>query len=302
MGKALSIMEIERFAIHDGPGIRTTVFLQGCPLRCRWCANPESQTIGRKVMHYSARCVGCGRCAAVCPEKAIRIQNGKAEINRERCVKCGICSKVCPNRAIRMSGEIVEVSDIVDTICRDRDYYDNSGGGVTVSGGEPFVQFTGFLELITQCKLRGMHVAIETCGQFEEDQLSIAMPYIDLFLFDIKHPSDRPLFEATGASLPIILRNLGTIAAADTAKIIIRVPVIPGFNDDDETIDKIFDVAVRNGIKRVHLLPYHTLGEQKYASLDREYTLCCVPMLKKSDLEQFAKRGTSRGLAVQIGG
>lgn len=302
MEKKISVMEIERFAIHDGPGIRTTVFLQGCPLRCLWCANPESQVIGKHLLYFENKCVGCGACAKACQYEAITFENNKPSFHREKCVQCLKCEEACPQNAIRFSGEEMTADDIMSVILRDKDYYENSGGGVTISGGEPFFQFEGFIELLKKCKESLIHTAVETCGQTSLDKIKQAIPYLDLFLFDLKHTNSQKLKEYTGGDLNLILGNIKYIASIDPKKIIIRVPVIPEFNYDEETLSSIFNIALDCGIEKVHLLPYHVLGLSKYEQLGKPYEFKCKKSLYKEDLLIFKKLDEGKGLSVQIGG
>lgn len=293
----LHVMDIQRFCIHDGPGIRTTVFLQGCPLRCPWCANPESQAIGRKLMHDGKKCVGCGACAAVCGANAVRMEGGGPRFDRGACLACGNCASACPAGAITYSGRTLTARQVLETVLRDRDYYDNSGGGVTLSGGEPFAQFEDMLELLRLAKGSGLHTAVETCGQVPPDRFAQALDWIDLVMMDVKHTDAERLKAVTGADLAVILRNA---AQVEPEKLRLRMPVIPGFNED--CIGAFFGIAQRLGVRNVHLLPYHTLGVNKYAALGRAYALDGVGMLRKEALAPYAAQGEALGLNVTIGG
>ncbi|MDD3184778.1 MAG: glycyl-radical enzyme activating protein [Anaerostipes sp.] len=298
----LSIMEIERFAIHDGPGIRSTVFLQGCPLHCPWCANPESQRIGSKLMYYENSCVKCGKCAAKCPQRAIEIQGENLIFHREKCIQCRTCEKNCLQNAIHFSGVDMKIDNIVETVMRDLDYYEESGGGVTISGGECFVQFDGFLELIQKLKKKGLHVAVETCGQTALENIKKAFPYIDLFLFDFKHPNPEIFHQVTGGNLEIILKNMEWIAKEDHNKIVIRVPVIPEFNDNETVMRDIFCLVKKFKVQNVQLLPYHVFGINKYKQLGMPYEMAEIKSLTKEDLIVYEKIGENLGLNVKIGG
>ncbi|MEA4854308.1 MAG: glycyl-radical enzyme activating protein [Christensenella sp.] len=302
MEQTLEVMEIERFAVHDGPGIRTTVFLQGCPLHCPWCANPESQTIKKKLLYQQQKCIGCGGCAKACPNDAIFMRDGRPNFDRERCQTCGTCVSVCPQNALRISGSTMTVDEILSTVLRDRDYYENSGGGMTVSGGEPFVQYNGFLELLQKAKHAGLHTAVETTGNVSEARFLEALPYIDLLLFDVKHTDAAQLENVTGADAALIMDNLRRAAALSPEKIVLRVPVIPTFNFDSAVIESIFNLAAELGIREVHLLPYHTLGKGKYEQLGGSYPFAVSEMLERSKLTPFCAMGEQRGIAVVIGG
>lgn len=303
MSKRLSMLEIERFAIHDGPGIRTVVFLQGCPLRCSWCCNPESQKLQAQLLYFEDKCKGSGTCVEVCPEPgAIIMKNDRPVFNREICTSCMICVDSCLQNAIRFAGKQVSATDIMHVVLRDKAYYVSSGGGVTFSGGEPFMQFDGLMELLRLAKQEGLHTAVETCGQVRREQIAQALPFIDLLLFDIKHTDKLLLKQETGADADIILDNLRYISSIVPEKIIIRIPVLPGFNFNAHTIDNIFNIALAYQISEVHLLPYHTLGTDKYHQLGLDYTFPVDKILLKELLSVFKIMGEEKGLKVQIGG
>lgn len=295
-------METERFAVHDGPGIRTVVFLQGCPLRCTWCSNPESQIIKPQLLHIKNKCSGCGGCVRACIQNNIVLNNQYPEFDRNKCISCKECAKTCPNNAIKFVGDLVSSSEIMETVLRDRDYYQSSGGGITFSGGEAFVQFKGLMELLTKCKEEKLHTTVETCGQVNIEKIKEAFPLVDLFLFDIKHIDRELLKKETNADLDIILNNLQYITQQNSDKIIIRVPVIPRYNFDEKTILKIFDLAKENNIRQVHLLPYHTLGKDKYEQLGLRYNYPYESMLSKDELLPYKESGEARGLKIRIGG
>ena len=298
----LAMIEIERFAIHDGPGIRSTVFLQGCPLRCPWCANPESQTIGKKRMYYEKKCTGCTSCVINCPNHALSVQEGKIVCEKQLCTQCGTCEKVCLNHAVSFAGIDMSVEEVKQLVLRDRDYYEESGGGVTISGGECFVQFEGLINLLKTFKKENLHTAVETCGQTKLEYIKEAFPYIDLFLFDLKHMNPEKFHEVTKGNLADILNNIKYIAKQDPDKIVIRVPDIPDFNYDDETIYEILSFAKEQGIKEVHLLPYHTFGINKYHQMGITYPMKTTKSLTNEDLKEYKKIGENMGLSIKIGG
>jgi len=291
----LSVMEIQRFALHDGPGIRTTVFLQGCPLRCPWCANPESQAGGKKLMYLQKRCIGCGRCAAVCPSGCITTEDGRPIFNRSLCIGCGKCVEACPAGALRLSSRDMETSEILSVLLRDRSYYRNTGGGITVSGGEPFLQGRGLKELLALCKAEGLHTAVETTGNTPTENIQACEPLIDLFLFDVKHPDPVRFKEVTGGDHALVLHNL---ALLPPQKVVLRVPVIPGFNFDEQVLGDLFRLALSYSIRRVDLLPYHTLGRGKYEQLGRAYPYDEAKPLSRKDLESAKAMGEALGLVM----
>lgn len=300
--KDVSIIEIERFAIHDGPGIRSVVFLQGCPLHCPWCANPESQTIGSKLMYNAQKCVRCGKCVIHCPTKAIRFDGMSLNFDRKSCIQCKTCANGCLQDAIQFNGELQSVEQIVAMVMRDKDYYDTTGGGVTISGGECFVQFDRFMELLKRFKQENLHIAVETCGQTSLENIKEVFPYVDLFLFDLKHIDADKFYHVTGGNLEIILTNIAYIAKKDPDKIILRVPVIPDFNYQDMVLKNILYLAKEYGIKHVHLLPYHTFGIGKYEQLGIPYTMESTVSLHKDELKIYSELGEEIGIKVHIGG
>ena len=328
----LPVFNIERFAIHDGPGIRTTVFLQGCPLRCAWCANPESQTIGPKLFHLGAKCVGCGACVRACPHKAISISETAGEddcdggneqvqtaegiqshlkkqdghrgvgiiVNREKCVGCGACTRVCPAAAMQISGKWMGEEEIYEEVMKDEDYYRSSNGGVTFSGGEALLHYDKLEALIKKLKQKGISVAVETCGQVARETFQKAIEEIDFFLFDMK-TMDREMMERyVGGDRELICDNLSYLAERHPEKVVVRIPVIPGINFDVYEMRRIFSFVKNCKIQKVELLPYHTLGLTKYEQLGREYPFKERKALQKEDLKAFKMMGQSMGLHVKI--
>lgn len=296
----LNVFNIEKFAIHDGSGIRTAVFFQGCPMRCPWCANPESQSVGTHIMHTARFCVGCGRCAKACPQKAVTISSGKAEIDRKICDSCGKCAEVCLNNAIKISGKKMSCNEIFDVVVRDKDYYSESGGGVTLSGGEALMNIDPILPLLEIFRKYKISVAVETCGCVLAENIERAIEYIDEFLFDLKSLDAAKLKKVTGGDLKTILDSFNAVCEKCPEKVTVRVPVIPEFNYDE--ITDIIEFAARNGIKRLHLLPYHTLGITKYEQLGIEYPYPVTAALEPVAVEQFKEYGEKIGLSIKIGG
>lgn len=300
--RKLSLIEIERFAIHDGPGIRSAVFLQGCPLHCPWCANPESQTIGRKLLYYEKKCIRCGKCVSLCPQKAMELREGALYVHREHCDCCEVCKKECIQNAIDFSGIQMPIEQIAEVVVRDHDYYEESGGGVTVSGGECFFQFDGFLELLQRFQREKLHVAVETCGQTSLDNIRKAEPYIDLFLFDVKHTDEEIFRRVTGGKLKEILKNLRYLAKKCPDKVVVRVPVIPGFNKKHHAMETLFLLVKELGLERTDLLPYHTFGISKYEQLGIPYKMKARESMEDQALEVYRQMGKRMGLNITIGG
>ncbi|MDR1795448.1 MAG: glycyl-radical enzyme activating protein [Erysipelotrichaceae bacterium] len=298
----LKVLNIQRFCLHDGPGIRTTVFLAGCPLRCPWCANPESQQSKNQLLYQKNKCVGCQTCVSVCPQKAIRFLNNRWQLDRAQCICCGQCAAHCSSDALRLSYKELSVDEVMTVVLQDKNYYSDSSGGLTVSGGEPFVQFTGLLKLLKQAKENQIHTAIETTGDTKWQNIEAVLPFTDLFLFDLKADSAKAITEMSQGNGERILANLNRLSRLFKEKIILRVPCIPGYNFTSESIETMLGIAVSLGIAEVHLLPYHNLGKGKYEQLGLDYALGDLSMLKKSDLQVYCEFGERLGLKVQAGG
>lgn len=298
--KNVNIMEVERFSIHDGPGIRSTVFMQGCPMHCPWCANPESQKIGPYILYMEEKCVRCRSCEMNCPVHAIELKDNRMVFDRDKCIHCNKCSNTsCLNEALKVLGTQKTTKEVIDIVLRDKVYYEQSNGGVTFSGGECFIQFEALKEMILMCKENGLSVAVETAGDVEWEKIEELIPYIDCFLFDVKHFDTKTIKDVTGGNGSRIFENLKKLASICPEKIIARTPVIPGFNYSDEIISKIFEMIKESGIKTVNLLPYHTLGVDKYIQMDKEYTLP-IKSLTKKELEKFKSLGEKYCLEVHL--
>lgn len=298
--RTVRIFDIERFAIKDGPGIRTVVFMQGCPLHCPWCSNPESQPFGKVLEYNGTKCLHCGACAAVCPASAVSSPEGKVYIDRSACTFCGKCVENCPGAALKIQPKQMNCREVVDVVMRDKDYYEHSGGGVTFSGGECLMQPQALLEMLRSCRENGLHTAMETSLNAPYELVSQVDPYTDLFLVDLKHTDGVRLQEVTGADPELISGNLRALAASAGPRIRLRLPCIPGFNLDRGHFEKAFSLAAELGIKGADLLPYHTLGSGKYKQLGLEYNYGQNAPLDRRSLEPFAAIGVSMGLDIQI--
>ncbi|MBT8338651.1 MAG: glycyl-radical enzyme activating protein [Desulfatitalea sp.] len=263
------VFNIQRYSIHDGPGIRTTVFLKGCPLRCFWCQNPESHRKEPQVSLNSDACALCGRCVSVCPTDAISLGTKSSAIDRDKCSGCGKCVQACPNDARSLAGTILTVDEVMRQVFKDVRFYENSGGGVTLSGGEPLYQADFALSILQRCKDSGLHTTIETCGCVSWDVMKNILEYTDLVFFDIKHLQPARHLEGCGKSNSLILANAKKVA--ECKPIIVRVPLIPGFNDSSEAIAEIAQfVKTELGAVEVELLPYNKMGEVKFERLDKK--------------------------------
>lgn len=299
---SLPVFNIERFAIHDGPGIRTCIFLQGCPLHCAWCANPESQTIARKLMFMEGKCTGCGRCVSVCPVHAVSILNGKAVTDRTVCMNCGRCTQTCLNDARTISGKAMDLKEIHDEIIKDKAYYTETSGGATFSGGEPVSHGRELLPLLKQLQEDGISIAFETCGHAALSQYQAIEPYVNHWLFDIKSLDPIKLKHYTGADLSVILANLSFLAKNHPAKITIRVPVIPTVNNTREDMERLAELMHDLALTKADLLPYHTLGMSKYRQLGMPYPFSITKAMRREEVLPLARCLQEHGIQVRIGG
>jgi len=266
------IFDIKQFSINDGPGIRTTVFFQGCPLACPWCHNPEGRSTAPVLMHRANRCSGCGECAAVCPNSAIHV-NGSVVTDRACCTVCGACVEVCYNGARELSGREVTVADVLTRVERDIPFYEQSGGGVTFSGGEPLLQADFLAQLLRACKVAGLHTVVDTSAYAPREAFESIRADVDLFLIDIKLMDEERHQAAVGVSNKVILDNLEKLSLA-RHPVYVRIPLIPGINDDAENLHQsgAFLASLPN-LTGVELMGYHEIGLAKYEALGLPYTL-----------------------------
>ncbi len=292
--KAL-IFNIQKYNLYDGPGIRTLVFFKGCPLRCLWCSNPEGQLRSYQILFKKDRCVDCGACAAVCPQgvHVMDSATGRHVIMRDvECVGCRKCADACPQGALSISGEYRTISDIMSVIEEDVPFYQSSGGGVTLGGGEVLMQPEAAVNLLTACKQRGINTAIETCGYARPEVVRKAAEVTDLFLFDVKHMDSDRHYQLTGVRNELILENLQWLFE-NRRNVKVRVPLLKGVNDGGQDLESLVRFLEpykdHRNCKGIDLLPYHKMGVNKYAQLGREYPLPGDPALSEEDLERVER-------------
>ncbi len=295
------IFNIQRYSIHDGPGIRSTIFLKGCPLNCWWCQNPESQLSEQEMIFWGDRCIGCGACSTICPSNVIQMKNRIPVTEKEKCLLCGKCIEKCPALSREMIGEKLTIEEVIKEIEKDLVFYEESGGGVTFSGGEPLGQ-SGFLEgLLNGCREKKIHTAVDTSGYISWEILNKISPKVDLFLYDLKIMDSKKHQEYTGVSNEIILENLKKLSSVHH-NIFVRFPVIPGINDDDQNIKETGEFLSSLKITQVNLLPYHYIGIDKYRRLERTYKLATTPPPSEGKLSEISATLSKFNLNVKLRG
>ncbi|TYT74286.1 choline TMA-lyase-activating enzyme [Desulfobotulus mexicanus] len=302
--KAL-IFNIQKYNMYDGPGVRTIIFFKGCPLRCKWCSNPESQSRGYQLLYKKDVCVHCGACVPVCPVGIHSMSALKRhELSRDiACIGCGRCEEACTVSALSVVGEQKTISELMDIIEEDRPFYEVSGGGVTLGGGEVLMQPEAAANLLMVCRQRGIHTAIETCGYAKSENLMKVAEFTDLFLFDLKHMDSVRHYELTGVRNETILSNL-IMLLENRHNVMIRVPLLKNFNDSEAEIDALltFLAPFRDykNFKGIDLLPYHKLGVNKYSQLGRDYPMEGKPDLSDDDLDLIEKWIKEKDFPVSV--
>ncbi len=297
------VFDIKRFATGDGPGIRTMVFLKGCPMRCMWCANPESHSLEGEILYYKNKCTGCLKCLRMCPEQAIKTDERYGLVtDKDRCSLCGACVENCYSNARELAGKPMTVGEVMKEVVKDRQFYENTGGGVTLSGGEPLVQSEFCVELLRACAAEKIHTAIETCGMAKAEDVKKCLSCLDFIMYDYKHIDSNIHKKYTGCGNEHITENLLMInRCIKTQTLVVRIPFIPGFNGSYDTVHKMLHFL--SGLKKiswVEILPYHRLGKLKYDGLGIPYQLDDVEPVKKEDLGQYIAVGKELGLDVRI--
>ena len=292
------IFDIQRYSVHDGPGIRTVVFFKGCPLRCQWCQNPESWQRAPEIGFHRERCIGCRNCEESCQEGAIL--SGPKRIDRARCTVCGACVETCYAEGLSIVGEEWGRDELVAEVSRDRPFYEDSGGGVTLSGGEPLAQIEFVEEFCSGCREEGLSVAVETCGAVPFDSFRRILPFVELVLFDVK-AVDPSLHKAwTGSGNELILSNLAKLRESEV-RLIPRVPIVPGYTALPSNLDRIA-AHLEGSFQEVHLLPYHGWGEAKRELIDSPKPPLQLDPPSDEEIAAVGKIFEEKGILVKVGG
>ncbi|MDO8473483.1 MAG: glycyl-radical enzyme activating protein [Dehalococcoidia bacterium] len=294
------VVNIQRFSLHDGPGIRTLVFFKGCPLKCQWCANPECISAGPEIGFSKVLCDKCGECLSACPEKALSLApDGNPLVDRSRCNACGRCVPACTRDALSVYGKDIPIEELFEELKRDGIFYSGSGGGVTFSGGEPLVYSDQVMELFKLCKKAGISTAVETCGYCDTETFQKVLRLTDFVLYDLKALDDLTHQKLTGKSNALILANARTLVHSGV-ELQFRLPLVPGLNDIPENIKATSEFILSLGKKSIELMPYHRLGVGKYEALAKDYTLADLPGSSHEQVETARLRFEETGLKCLV--
>ena len=295
------ISDIQRFSVHDGPGIRTTVFMKGCQLECWWCQNPECLNPYPELMTRDIKCMTCGNCANSCPVNAIAIDKDKGRIiDRGKCNRCFECVDICPTKALTKAGNYMTLEEVIKEIEKDEIFYSKSNGGVTVSGGEPLSQALFTHNMLEICKQRGFHTALDTSGYSPWPTFKRVLKHVDLVLYDLKHMDPKLHEKATGESNEFIISNLRKVSVSKETWL--RIPLVPGYNDTKENPEKVGKLGREIGVARVSILPFHKLGEGKYKQIGKQHSLGETNIPSRDQLQEIQKFLEGFGLQATIGG
>lgn len=297
------VFDIQGLSVHDGPGCRTLIFVNGCTLDCFWCSNPEG--IGRKpsLMYFASKCIACGKCVGNCAQKAIRLENGILKINRQLCTICEnqVCTSDCYTDALKVGGYEISVAKLMETIQRDRQFW-GSHGGITLTGGEPLLQIDFVKEILEKCHESYIHTAIETCGNIPWKNFQDVIPYLDWIFFDLKHLDCEKHKEATGSGNALIVENAKQLSKEFGGRLLFRIPLIPGFNDSKENIASLIAFIKETGRNEINILPLHHLGREKYLPLGKDYTGGSFTIPSIANLKAIKKAFNDSGIECYIGG
>ncbi len=292
------IFDIDHFAVHDGPGIRTTVYFKGCPLKCVWCHSPESQKTSPEILFIPGKCIMCGNCISVCERDLQKIEGQKRIFQREKCSVCGDCVTACPTEALRFSGKEMTVDSVVAEVKENFLFFKNSGGGVTLTGGEVLCQPEFALAILKKVKMTGIHAIVETSGMGKKEDLLALIPHVDVFYYDLKILDEQKHLKYTGCTNQVILANLISLRQK-TESIVIRIPLIPGYTDSLDNISDIYRFLKKQKIKRVDLLPYNSSAPAKYKWLKRKYLPGKLDVQTDDYLQELQEKAP-QGIEVRI--
>ena len=294
------VVEITRMTVHNGPGIRTLIIFKGCPLRCIWCSTPESQDESAEIVYYPDRCILCGDCIPVCPGNALTAGDEAVIIDRKLCDNCGRCVSVCYTEALKLVGEEYTIEELVQEVRKDEVIYKHSGGGVTVSGGEPLLEPEFTLELLRSFKQNKINIGVDTCGFVPRDTLESVLSYVDFFLWDIKHMNAEKHVDHTGVSNELILDNLRFVSDSGIP-VYLRLPLIPGYNDSEANLRAVCEFAKDlSSLVTIDLLPLHHLGKARYIALGHQYPIEGIALIRDEVLQEIKYLVESYGLTCNI--
>ncbi len=296
-----TVFNIQKYSLHNGPGIRTTVFLKGCPLSCWWCHNPESRGMDSEILFIEDKCIACGDCERVCPSEAIKLTHKGIKLDKAKCILCGKCSESCPSEALEKIGRKMRAEEVMDEVKKDRVFYEESGGGVTFSGGEPLIQINFLENLLTLSKQMGIHTVVDTSGYSSWENIDRIKGNVDIFLYDIKHMDNEKHKKYIGIPNVLILENLKRLVRSGS-RIWVRIPLIPGINDDFFNIARTCEYISSLRLKDLYILPYHNIAKEKYKRLGMKYKIPDAYSLEDKELREISKLFKNYGLNVKIGG